>query len=75
MSGSFNDQLPIANITILGLKSSPTSAHMELGDKTLDSSDISLDCPSGSGNLYLTNLEKATKAGVWGADFSLSLSD
>lgn len=74
MSGSFNDHLPVVNITILGLKSPLKSAHMVLGNATLDSSIVSLDYAGDIGNLYLTDLEKATGAGVWSADFSLSLS-
>ncbi|KAG6368994.1 hypothetical protein INS49_003213 [Diaporthe citri] len=74
VSGSYNDHLPIANITILGLKNSLGAAHMTLGKTKLNITRASLNCSSTSGYLYFTNLEEATKAGIWSADFTLSLS-
>lgn len=74
VTGLYNDHLPIANITILGAKSVPTSAQAVLGNTTLDFSKISLSAASGYGNVLLTNLEEATADGVWSADFSLTLS-
>lgn len=74
MSGSYNDHLPLANITILGLKNSLGAAHITLGEAQLDMTGTSVNCSSTSGNLYFTKLEEATKAGIWSADFTLSLS-
>lgn len=74
VSGSYNDHLPLANITILGLKNSLGAAHMSLGKAKLDVTRTSVNCSSSSGNFYLTKLEEATKAGIWSADLTLSLS-
>jgi len=74
VSGSYNDYLPIANITILGLKNSLGAADMTLGKTRLDITGASLNCASSNGNLYFTKLEEATKAGIWSANFTLSLS-
>ncbi|KAL1871929.1 hypothetical protein Daus18300_004565 [Diaporthe australafricana] len=73
-TGSYDDHLPIANITVVGLKNSLGAVHMTLGKKKLDISGATLNSSSTSGNLHYTYLEAATKAGIWCADFTLSLS-
>lgn len=70
--GSYNDSLPIANITIMGLSKNASSLHISLGESDVDSSTASWSFDNGT--LRITDLETASQAGIWSGNFSLALS-
>ena len=72
MSGNFQDDLPLANITIAGISSKPQSITLSLDGKQQGTKDVKLAL-SNTSALYITGLEKATSAGVWNAKLKVTL--
>jgi alpha-glucosidase len=70
-SGSFDDGLPLANVTIAGVYSCPTSFRLEVAGQSQDSSSATQRC-SGS-TLHITGLESATSQGAWKDDLKIAL--
>lgn len=68
ISGSYDDNLPLANVTVAGISSCPKS--ISVNGKT--ASGAKLSCSNGV--LSVTNLEKATSGGVWNKALSFTLS-
>lgn len=73
MSGSYNDALPLANVTIAGIKDLPTSACMSAGGQRVNTNGVTLVHAVNSSTLLISNLDKATSAGVWSGSWSLQL--
>lgn len=71
-SGSFDDGLPLANITIAGVRSCPTAFRLEVGGQTRDSSNATQNCIGST--LYITGLESATSQGAWKENLKIALS-
>jgi alpha-glucosidase len=67
VTGEWVDENPLANITILGLKSKP-------GNLTFDGGPVGsgVDFNSESGVLKVTGLVDVTKGGAWGGDWVLA---
>lgn len=72
VSGSYMDSLPLANITIAGLQTSPTSVTVDLGGSNCSTASAKL--VHGEGNvLFVTSLEEATSTGAWNGDLVVHL--
>lgn len=69
ISGSYADTNPLANVTLMGVPSEPSSI-------TLNGADISSNAAydSSSKVLSITGLESATSSGAWAQDWTLSWS-
>lgn len=63
IKGHFNDNLPLANVTIAGATKAPKSVSVSIGGKMRDSSCV--ESTFDSGVLYLNGLANATQGGVW----------
>lgn len=79
VSGDFNDDLPLANITIAGATSQPGSVVVNGGSAN---SSVGASYGNATGGvqsrfennvLYLTGLEQATHDGVWNKDLEVRL--
>jgi hypothetical protein len=83
VSGNFNDDLPLANVTILGTTSKTNSVTVNCGQHESQARGSSY----GAGNatsgfqsrfennvLYLTGLESTTQSGVWSSDLEITLT-
>jgi hypothetical protein len=83
VSGNFKDDLPLANVTILGTTSKTNSATVNCGQHESQAHGSSY----GAGNatsgfqsrfennvLYLTGLESTTQSGVWSSDLEITLT-
>ena len=72
VDGEYRDDLPLANVTIAGATSKPKHVTVNGGGKRCDAEKVSskFDC----GVLYLTDLDDATKDGVWNGDLEINLS-
>lgn len=73
VSGDYNDGLPLANITIAGLRSAPKSVSITIGGQEQDCNGAKSSFQDGV--LSITNLESATENGIWSADVTISLSE
>lgn len=73
ISGAFDDGLPLANLTIAGIKEEPKSISVTIGGKEQRCSDAM--SAFADGVLTVTNLESATKvAGIWSGDVVITLN-
>ena len=72
VSGSYQDNLPLANITITGISSKHTSVNLCLKGKQQDTHTVKLSY-SNTSALHITGLEKATAAGVWNGELKVTL--
>lgn len=70
VSGDYNDGLPLANITIAGLKSDPKSVSITIDGHKKDCHRAHSSFEDGV--LTVTNLEGATKTGIWSGDVTIS---
>lgn len=71
ITGAYEDGLALANLTIAGLQSKPQSVTVYLGGKA----QSAVPALSYEGQtLRITNLDKATQAGVWSADLEVKLN-
>ncbi len=71
VSGSYEDGLALANITIAGCTAQPDSVEISIGGKSYDASGAQFAYENGA--LQITNLESATCAGIWSGDVSIKL--
>ena len=72
MIGDFEDGLPLANVTIAGIKTQPSAMTATLAGQQCDSKEVQLHY---SGEVVLlTNLESATGAGAWSGELCIELS-
>lgn len=72
VNGTYEDSLPLANITIAGIGYRPSSVDVSLGGVAQNANDVKLtyiDC----GALLITGLNKATAGGVWKKDLKIIL--
>jgi len=75
VSGEFNDDLPLANVTILGVKGKAGGGgsvncgqgHTGWGSEHGNGND-GVQSRSENGVVYITGLEGATSGGVWKED-------
>ena len=65
--GTYEDSLPLANITITGITNCPTSVSVN----GQSASDVTISCNNHV--LRLTSLESATQGGAWSGDLLLGL--
>lgn len=72
VSGDYNDALPLANVTITGIKDQPKSISIEVGGQKQDCS--SAKSSYADGVLTVTSLESATSDGIWSADVTITLN-
>ena len=83
VSGEFNDHLPLANVTIVGVKDNAGGgggtvncghgeghAHTGWGKEQGDDKD-GVQSRSENGVVYITGLESATSSGVWNEDLEI----
>lgn len=70
--GSFNDHLPLANLTIAGIKARPQSATIQLGGKTANATGARFNYTGDV--LRVTGLNNATAAGVFSGEMEIKLS-
>lgn len=84
VSGNFNDNLPLANVTIVGVRSKADVSVVKCGQHE---SQVHGGYGSGQGNatsgvqsrfdngvLYVTGLEGTTQGGVWNDNLEISLA-
>ncbi|KAK5117469.1 hypothetical protein LTR85_008854 [Meristemomyces frigidus] len=75
VSGQYEDALPLANVTIAGIKSRPHAVYGQHGNhgwKTWSGGRAKL--MHGDGDvLFVTGLDKATQSGAWSANLELRL--
>jgi alpha-glucosidase len=83
VSGNFNDDLPLANVTIVGTTSKTNSMTVNCGQH--DSQAHGSGHSAGNATtepqsryennvLYLTGLESETQSGVWSSDLEIILT-
>lgn len=72
-TGAYRDDLPLANITIAGIRGQPNSLTLSVNGQQQPTDDVKFnytDC----GALYITNLDKATQGGVWNGNVTVTLN-
>ncbi|KAL9079123.1 MAG: hypothetical protein Q9157_001963 [Trypethelium eluteriae] len=62
-SGSYNDGIPLANITIAGIKTRPTSVTITSNGSKRNSRNVTLNRKDDA--LYASNIQGATSGGAW----------
>lgn len=70
--GSFDDGLPLANVTIAGIKTGPSSVGLKLAGQQCDTSAVQMNYSNNV--LLLTDLDGATSGGVWSGELKIMLS-
>lgn len=71
MSGNYDDKLPLANTTIAGIQKAPTTISIILNNQQQDTSAVKFNYSKGT--LFVTELDSATKDGVWVGNMTLRL--
>jgi hypothetical protein len=71
VSGSYEDGLSLANITIAGCTTQPKSVEVTIGGKEYDASGAKFAYENGA--LQITNLESSTSVGIWSGDVTIKL--
>ncbi|KAI9654492.1 MAG: hypothetical protein M1821_006582 [Bathelium mastoideum] len=72
VSGSYNDGIPLANVTIAGIQTSPKSVSVSAERRTGKAGQIVFD--KGANALYISNLQSATTRGAWSGNLSVILN-
>ena len=67
----YDDGLPLANITIAGIKTRPSSVSINSGSQNCNTAQVSLEKKSNI--LYISNLETAMAFGAWNGDLVVRL--
>lgn len=70
--GTFQDGIPLANITIAGAAKLPKNLNLHIDGSTCDSSVVSIK--TGGNTTYITGLENVTKQGAWYGNMTLKLT-
>jgi alpha-glucosidase len=71
ISGNYCDDLPLANVTILGATSMPQAVKVYTDGKEQYTKNVSSKLENNV--LYLTQLEDATSAGAWNGNLTIEL--
>jgi len=66
ITGQYNDNLPLANVTIAGATKAPKSVSVTIAGQKQNSGSVMSRLDSGV--LYLTGFANATQGGVWRGD-------
>lgn len=69
VSGDYNDDLPLANVTIAGLKTAPKSVSITVAGHQLDCNGAHSSFADGV--LTVANLQSATANGIWRGDITI----
>lgn len=70
VSGEYNDDLPLANITVAGLKEAPKSVSITIGGQQENCAAAHSSFEDGV--LTVTNLQGATSKGIWSGDVTIT---
>jgi alpha-glucosidase len=71
VTGSFEDGIPLANITIAGASTLPKDIKLHVDGAACETSVITV--VAGGDVTYITGLEGVTTAGAWKSDLTLEL--
>lgn len=71
MSDNYEDMVPLANVTVAGVKEKPKSVSIKQGSEPSSPVKWNLD----HGVLYITGLDKKFKGGAWAQNFSIALQN
>jgi len=72
VSGDYQDGIPLANITIAGMKWKPQRVSVESGGESCNTQRARLSCDDGD-VLRITGLEQATHGGAWKGNLIVKL--
>ena len=67
VEGSYMDSNALSNVTIMGVATAPTSTAVTLNGKSVGNGVYN----AKSKTLFIGNLDRATSAGAWAADWTL----
>lgn len=73
VTGTLEDDLPLANITIAGIQRRPKSVSVTIDGKSYDTSGVSLLYDAKANALQVSGLESATSKGVWSGNVQIKL--
>ena len=71
MTGTFEDGIPLANITIAGASALPKDIKLHVDGAACETSVLVVK--NGGNVTYITGLEGVTTAGAWQSDLTLQL--
>ena len=72
MNGTYQDSVPLANITIAGGANSHQSMSFHMGGVACDTSGVKMKKQGNS--THITGLENASKNGAWHSEMSMKLT-
>jgi alpha-glucosidase len=71
VTGTFQDGIPLANITIAGASMLPKDINLHVDGAACETSVVQVK--AGGNVTYITGLEGVTTAGAWQSDLTLKL--